>query len=665
MARGEDTRMLGQLLTVLFFALVFIPFWNQHALEVNLLGLISLPVIVIWNQNKTKLSKKFIGALVVVCLVYIFGRYGTLRGLAPGLSLLILMAILKGIELNHKRDYLLFFLINLLLLAGHLLTVDSLLMAVYIASLSFFMLILIHGLDEEGKFSWPEKERMKIIWKISLFSLPQALILFFAFPRVTVGNFLYPDQANQSKTGFVTRLDPGEFAKTAVDLEPVFRAKFSYGQRPPGKDLYWRGAILGETDGFRWEMGKMPRSSRLVSEHKPVYEYEIDFSTLEKGRLFTLENTYQVRMLSRARQYPLSGETYGVFPLSHSMLRYRGKSSRKFRVELTKQEIKKYLQLPEEGLERMRKFATDFKNQRGLEGMALINALMSFFNNENFVYTLEPGSYRNVDQFFFERRFGFCEHYASVTAILARIWGIPARIVTGFQGGIYNPFGQYFTISGQDAHAWVEVYDEKKGWHRVDPVEFIAPDRIRLGAGDFFLGLEREQGEDLGLFLNRTRGSFWRRLTFAVDMVYFQVNQQFTSFDFENQKAFFKELGLEKVNAVILFFLCLGLLTLFALGLSFWLRALKRTKDPWRRSFQQFQKSLKESDRIGPTESLVEYGIKMKDRYPEAFTHLHPALDGYQRYLFSEQAKEQDLSNFRRHLRDFSKNYREVDNIQT
>jgi hypothetical protein len=102
------------------------------------------------------------------------------------------------------------------------------------------------------------------------------------------------------------------------------------------------------------------------------------------------------------------------------------------------------------------------------------------FHDNPFVYTLNPPLYRNnpIDQFLFENREGFCGHYASAFTQLMRLAGIPARMVIGFQGGEYNPLGDYFAIRNYDAHAWSEVWIEQQGWVRIDPTAAVAPERV-------------------------------------------------------------------------------------------------------------------------------------------------------------------------------------------
>jgi hypothetical protein len=86
-----------------------------------------------------------------------------------------------------------------------------------------------------------------------------------------------------------------------------------------------------------------------------------------------------------------------------------------------------------------------------------------------------------MDEFLFETRRGFCEHYAGAFALLMRIAGIPARVVLGYMGGEYNPLGDYLIVRQSDAHAWSEIWLVEKGWVRVDPTAAVAPERVERG----------------------------------------------------------------------------------------------------------------------------------------------------------------------------------------
>jgi transglutaminase-like putative cysteine protease len=119
-----------------------------------------------------------------------------------------------------------------------------------------------------------------------------------------------------------------------------------------------------------------------------------------------------------------------------------------------------------------------------------VNNVVALFRDGGFEYTLTPPllDLDSVDDFLFNSRRGFCGHFASAFAMLMRAGGVPARVVTGYQGGEWNPIGGYLLIRRSDAHAWVEVWEDEHGWTRVDPTAVVAPERLRRGILDLLPG---------------------------------------------------------------------------------------------------------------------------------------------------------------------------------
>jgi transglutaminase-like putative cysteine protease len=114
---------------------------------------------------------------------------------------------------------------------------------------------------------------------------------------------------------------------------------------------------------------------------------------------------------------------------------------------------------------------------------AIVRAPLSLFRNDFFYTLAAPDLGRDsVDDFLFETRRGFCQHFASAYTFLMRAAGIPARVVTGYQGGYFNTLGNYLLVRQSDAHAWSEVWLKGRGWVRVDPTGAVSPQRVELGA---------------------------------------------------------------------------------------------------------------------------------------------------------------------------------------
>ena len=110
----------------------------------------------------------------------------------------------------------------------------------------------------------------------------------------------------------------------------------------------------------------------------------------------------------------------------------------------------------------------------------LVRALLQHIRTGNYSYTLVPGTYGvdAIDEFWLDQREGFCEHYAASFVVILRAIGVPARIVTGYQGAEGIPVDGYYIVRQSSAHAWAEYWQRGVGWVRADPTAAVAPDRI-------------------------------------------------------------------------------------------------------------------------------------------------------------------------------------------
>ena len=154
-------------------------------------------------------------------------------------------------------------------------------------------------------------------------------------------------------------------------------------------------------------------------------------------------------------------------------------STHKKLTSLTSDDKHRALELPDNTDPRVKFLVKQWLEQSKSE-MDVINQALQFYNQQ-FYYTLTPPSLGNdpVAEFLFDTKRGFCGHFASSFAILMRAAHIPARLVAGYQGGMYNKVGDFYTIRQADAHVWTEVWLDNSGWVRIDPTAAIAPDRIQ------------------------------------------------------------------------------------------------------------------------------------------------------------------------------------------
>jgi transglutaminase-like putative cysteine protease len=291
-----------------------------------------------------------------------------------------------------------------------------------------------------------------------------------------------------ARSGLSETMAPGTMANLAQSGEPAFRVRFD-GRVPAQEQLYWRGPVLGAYDGRTWtriDAQLRERSARqplaLSVRGKPV-GYEVTLEPSSNHWLFALEMPQRLPELD-GNIANVSGE----FELTTSFpvlarLRYRMTSFLDYRLQKdgVPPDADHWLQLP--GNSNPRALLAGLALRAERDPRRRVEAVLQRFRRENYVYTLNPPllGADAVDDFLYGSRAGFCEHYAGSFVFLMRAAGVPARVVTGYQGGELNPLDGYVTVRQSDAHAWAEVWLPGRGWVRIDPTAAVAPERVRRG----------------------------------------------------------------------------------------------------------------------------------------------------------------------------------------
>jgi transglutaminase-like putative cysteine protease len=440
-------------------------------------------VVLLWRLGAEKWSlpvwtRKVTGTLSVIVLAFVFFEYKTLIGQEPSFTFLLGLSALRVMEYRDWSDRRFIVLLGFVLLAVKaLFSID--IYWIVPTLISFFGLwyaLLPAGMPTKNKY----------LFKTVLKAIPLTAILFVVFPR-----FIIPWAMSrgipQGEVGFSTELNPGSVAQLASNDKVVFRVRF-FEPVASVHDLYWRGAILSRARGLRWRPGDakfLPQD--LQKAGAAQYEVAIEPSGTS-NYLFTLDPTHNVEM-PESRVLVAEGRQYRTMRLIQRAAVYRGYMSKQEDSSLPTDEDLKVPRLTGE----TQKWVGEKKKTNPSPQEAL-QILEKFFSDPDFSYTLSPGTYGDdeLNEFLFKRRKGFCEHFAGAYASLARALSIPARVVVGFHGGLYNEWGEFWRVSQKDAHAWVEVYVEKR-WKRVDPTEWVAPLRLRVGAESFFGMSEADQ----------------------------------------------------------------------------------------------------------------------------------------------------------------------------
>jgi transglutaminase-like putative cysteine protease len=459
-----------------------------HAPHLPVWSLIAWIVCALWRVQVYRGQWSFphrmikIG-VVIVCLAGIRFNYGSFVGLEPTVALLISCFCLKLVEASTRREaYLLLFLGYFVALTEFLFEQGFgtvLYMVLPILLLTAALIALQQ--DDPLRFSW---QPLRTAAVMSAQAVPLLLLLFLVFPRIAP-LWHVPLPGSGARTGMSDHLSPGDIAQLSQSDALAFRARFS-GAVPPQRELYWRGLVLDVFDGRTWRANaisdaplQIGRDSNVQYDGMPI-EYEV-----------FLEPTYQNWLYALGVPEPLSAHAVltadfrlRARDIVTEKISYRARSYPHARIDVKLNRLKREYEteLPKKNNPRARAWAHELR-ERFSDDRALINFLLDNFSRQQFFYTLQPPQLgeNSVDEFLFDTRRGFCEHYASSFVFLLRAAGIPARVVAGYQGGEINPVTGTVLVHQFDAHAWAEAWLEGEGWVRFDPTAAVAPQRVENG----------------------------------------------------------------------------------------------------------------------------------------------------------------------------------------
>jgi transglutaminase-like putative cysteine protease len=423
-------------------------------------------------------------AMLAFALVYASQR--GISGVAAGTTLLVVMLGLKMLEAKTRRDTILLLVLAYFLILAAFLREQSPVLAAYQVLATWAVTTAMLQVTRYGSFL-PPREATGIAGQLMLYTLPVMLAMFLLFPRIPGPFWALPSTSSGAVTGLSNEMTPGTIAQLSQSDEVAFRVTFE-GKAPLTSQLYWRGPVLEQFDGRSWSQGKWPSPSIDVSQLEyrgQATRYTVSLVPHDKAWLLALDLPAQPLPVDTRLSRRLQLET--LKPVRERLV-YTAVSYPDFRAPgaLSDRERTFFTFLPERSNPRSQALARNMRQQASTE-QAYIQAILEKFNREPYAYTLAPKrlDMRNPsDDFLFNTREGFCEFYASSFAIMMRAVGIPSRVVTGYQGGEMNPFGEYMIVRQSSAHAWVEVWLQDRGWVRVDPTAAVAPERIQRGLPD-------------------------------------------------------------------------------------------------------------------------------------------------------------------------------------
>ncbi|MFP4476559.1 MAG: DUF3488 and DUF4129 domain-containing transglutaminase family protein [Desulfatibacillaceae bacterium] len=567
-----------------------------------------------WPMPGRRTLMLLAGASLVGTLASHGGRFTT----DAAVALLALMAAFKLLELKGHRDRMITVILCYFLIVGGLFFSNSLAMTVYmLVSVLCTTAVLVHVNRPTGGLVHP----LRLSGSIMLQALPLVLILFVLFPRIQ-GSLWGRSVSNMARTGFSDTMSPGDIARLAKSDAVAFRVEFE-GERPPTRQLYWRGIVLWDFDGKTWTRGSgrhgpRPRNVRVANK----VTYKLTLEPHYEHWLFTLDLPRTVT----ARAWPLRDFLYyRRRPVSERMV-YEGTSYLEHDTSATTPLLARALKLPAEGNARTRDLALKWAREAG-NRREFVDRVLAHFHEQPFHYTLEaPALGKNrIDDFLFNTRRGFCEHYASTFAFIMRAAGVPARIVAGYQGGGVNPYGGYLVVTQGEAHAWCEVWFEDTGWTRVDPTRAVAPSRVELSVDSALAPGERDGL--LGFLAGGSLGDALDTAGWAWDYVNNRWNLWVMGYSRREQVGVLSRIGVDvsgwKGPAKALVLSLLGVAVVAFVISFFMLRGHREAGDDVARAYSEFcgrlaRSGLPRRESQGPLDYAEEVARKRPDLAPQA-----------------------------------------------
>jgi transglutaminase-like putative cysteine protease len=569
------------------FLLAAAPHLLRMPVWISLLVLAMAGARLLQLRVRSNPTNKWLLALVAVAAAGgILLQYRTLFGRDAGVSLLVIMLALKLLETRTRRDGMLLGFLGCFLLVTNFLHSQTIPTAAYMLFCAWMLVTVLIGMQYTG--DWPGwRQPLRRAGVLMLQGVPLMTVLFLLFPRVQGPLWGLPQDAYAGLSGLSDNMSPGSLNSLILSDAVAFRAEFRDGHTPDPKDLYWRGPVLWDYDGRTWTAPRIVQNTEELPAGEPLVEYTVTLEPHNKRWLFALEFPGQrpPRSIATRDMQLLS------FTPVRSRLRYDMRSSvgAAYGAGDDQSVLSRSLRLPDDSNPRTAAFAAELRRKHP-DNRNLVAAVLAMFRNENFVYTLSPPllGAQPVDEFLFDTRRGFCEHYASAFTVLMRAAGIPARVVTGYLGGEVNPVGGYVLVRQADAHAWAEIWLENIGWIRVDPTAAVSPARVERGIASAL-----PRSDPLPMFV---RGDFklLQRMRLTWDSVTYAWNQWVLGYTPERQRRFLSHLGFSEAawqTMSVLLMVFAGIAVLFGAALA--LRDLRSARpDPARLAYDRFCRTL-------------------------------------------------------------------------
>ncbi len=584
--------------------------------------------------------------LVIAGTVGVFLQYRTILGRTPGVALLLVFLSLKLLELRAARDAVATALLCYFLVFGQFLFTQTIPTAL-LAGLT--VLITTATLLVASDDRPPPQQQLRRATLMLAQALPFMLLMFLLFPRVQGPLWGIPQDRFSAVSGLSDSMSPGSIAQLSQSDAIVFRVKFA-GEVPPQSQLYWRGPVMPSFDGRSWRVAQTLGAYAEVpyAGVGAAVDYEVTLEAHGRRWLFALELP--------ATLPPDSTLTSDYQPIARQPVRNRMRYTQRAWPDAiagmneTPSSLRGALALPKDGNPRTRAVAAGWRVQYGGDGAAILAAAENWFSQQLLIYTLNPPLLGPdiVDEFLFDTRRGFCEHFAASFVFALRAAGVPARVVAGYQGGEVNPVDGYLVVRQYDAHAWTEAWIAGRGWVRIDPTAISAPSRIN---SNFAAAVPA--GEQLP-FLARSDLAWLRELRYRLDAITNGWNQRVLGYNPQRQRDLLADLGLNEPDwrsmTAVLSVLCGGVM----LGLTGWILRNRLRVDPALAAWRRFTTRLaRRGIAWQPWEGPLAFAERAAGQTPIHAEEIRKIAALYVRLRYEPAPQASELAQFRTQIAHF------------
>ena len=646
-----NKRELNALTVVLFFAVA--PLFFKLNAWISLYFVLMVALRLVLNGQKNPFPKRWmVFLLMLIGLVNFFIQYPIPIVRSAAVALLVSMLGVKLMEVKQRRDLYVVVFLGYFTLVTQFLYRQDMLLAGYV----FLVVVALTAILVESSRHAPSST----LWspaRISLTllaqSIPVMIVLFLFFPRLSGPLWNLGFGENSGVTGLSDKIRPGSISELSQSTEVAFRAHFN---RPPPLpwQRYWRGPIFWDTNGIEWDLGPrmQQRTLQLHFVDEPI-NYSVILEPTNQKWLFALDlpdtippQTSITPDFQLMRENPI--ERRINYEMSSRLIYNTG--------EIADDEWIRGLALPDNITPRMQQLVSEWQ-RKSQSNTEVVDQALNYFRQQPFYYTLFPPLLEDnpADQFLFDSRRGFCEHYATSFTLLMRVAGIPARVVTGYQGGEVNPVGNYLIIRQSDAHAWSEVWLEGRGWVRIDPTAAVAPERIEqtvnFNLADNTIGVPVNFNMQDADWLK----SVANQLRWGLDAINTGWHRWVLGYSHSRQSSFMQMLGLEFLKGR---YLAIGMvifttIVMTVIALYLW-RTGREKIDAVKAAYLRFcDKLARKGITRNPSEGPKDFAARVKQLRPdlsdkvEQITRLYIAL----RYgRVNAKAQQQELQ---RQIREF------------